>query len=72
MLKAIVIVPVTSECSSPVVIATKKVDLPRFCVDYQALNRLMKGDRWPISRIQEIFDDLVGSYVMFKKYYIKN
>lgn len=61
MLDAGIIVPVTSEWSSPVIIVSKKDGTPRFCVDYRVLNKLMKGDRWPLPKIQEIFDDLLGS-----------
>ena len=61
MLEAGIIVPSTSEWSSPVLIATKKVGKPRFCVDYRMLNKLMKGDRWPVPKIQEIFDELLGA-----------
>lgn len=63
MLKAGIIIPTTSEWTSPAVVATKKDGNPRFCVDYRLINRLMKGGRWPIPRIQEIFDDLVGARV---------
>lgn len=60
MLKAVFIVPATSEWSSTVVISTKKDRHPRFCVDYHVLNLLIKGDRWLIPKIEEIFDDVIG------------
>ena len=63
MLEAGIIKPASSAWSFPVVIATKKDGQPRFCVDYRQLNRVMKGDRWPIPLIQEIFDELKGSKV---------
>lgn len=36
---------------------------PRFCVDYRELSARMKGDPWPITKIQEIFDGLEGGKV---------
>ena len=62
MLGAGIITPSRSAWSFPVVIASKKDGKPRFCVDYRALNRVMKADRWPLHKIQEIFDDLSGSH----------
>ena len=63
MLEAGIIVPATTARSFPVVIAAKKDGKPRFCVDYRTSNRVMKADRWPLPRIEEIFDDLQGSTV---------
>lgn len=45
------------------VIASKKDSKPRFCVDYRTLNGRMKADKWPLPRMEEIFDDLEGSKV---------
>lgn len=44
-------------------IASKKDGKPRFFVDYRSLNRVMKADRWPLPKIEELFDDLQGSAV---------
>lgn len=43
-------------------IVTKKDGIPRFCVDYRFINRLMKGDRWLIQKVKEIFDYLIGAW----------
>lgn len=32
----------------------------RLCVAYSALNHKMNADRWPVPKIQEIFDELEG------------
>ena len=63
LLDAGIIVPASSAWSFPIVIASKKDGSLRFCVDYRSLNRVMKADRWPLPRIEEIFDDLRGSTV---------
>ena len=61
MLEAGIITPAVSAWCFPVVIASKKDGRPRFCVDYRALNKVMKADRWPLPKIEEMFDDLQGS-----------
>ena len=61
MLEAGIITPSRSAWSFTVVNASKKDGKPRFCVDYRALDRVMKAYRWPLPKIQEIFDDLSGS-----------
>lgn len=61
MLNPGVIVPATSEWASAVVTDTKKYGHPRFFVNCRVLKHVMKGDRWPISKIQEIFGHLIGA-----------
>ena len=63
MEKAGIIKPSASAWSFPVVIVRKKDGKPRFCVDYRLLNRNMKPDKWPLPKIEEIFDDLEGGKV---------
>ena len=63
LLDAGIITPASSAWSFPVVIATKKDGTLRFCVDYWSLNRVMKADRWPLPRIEEIFDELSGGSI---------
>ena len=63
MLKAGIITRSVSAWSFPIVIVTMKDGKSQFCVDYRALNRKMKADRWPLPKIEEIFDDLEGSTV---------
>ena len=63
MLKAGIITPVESSWTSPVVIVSKKDGKPRFCVDYRKLNAVMKQDRWPMPKVEEIFDEVKGSKI---------
>ena len=63
MFKAGIITPVESSWASPVVLTTKKYGSPRFCVDYRRLNAVMKRERWPMPRVDEIFDEINGSTV---------
>ena len=57
LLKNKVIRPSASPWASPVVIAPKKGGW-RFCVNYQALNKLTKTDAYPIPRINNLLDQV--------------
>ncbi len=61
MLLAGIITPVESSWTSPVVIATKNDGSPLFCVDHRKLNSFMHADRWPLTRVDKILDDVRGS-----------
>ena len=43
--------------------ATKADGSLRLCVDYRGLNKLTKKNRHPLSRIDDLFDQLVGASV---------
>ena len=56
-----VIVESHSPYAAPVVIVRKKDGGIRLCVDYRRLNAKTIGDAYPLPRIQESFDALVGA-----------
>jgi len=56
-----VIVESHSPYAAPVVIVRKKDGGIRLCVDYRRLNAKTIGDAYPLPRIQESFDTLVGA-----------
>ena len=58
-----IINPSVSASSFPVILVRRKDGKPRFCVNYRLLNSKMKPDKWPLRKIEEIFDDLEGSKV---------
>lgn len=60
MLDAGIVTYYFSALSFPVVIVYKKDGKPRFCVDCRDLNQSMKADRWSLTKIKEIFDELGG------------
>ncbi len=50
-----------SPWSSPVLFVKKKDGSLRLCIDYRKLNRVTMKNRYPLPRIDELFDQLKGS-----------
>lgn len=64
LLEADIMVPASALWSFSAVIASKKDGNFGFCVQYCFLNRVLKADRWPLLRIEEVFKDLRGSKLL--------
>ena len=58
--------PSTSPWGTPVLFAKKKGKTLRLCIDYRQLNKVMIQNRYPLSRIDDLFDQLRGARVYFK------
>nr|GFB49709.1 putative reverse transcriptase domain-containing protein [Tanacetum cinerariifolium] len=58
--------PSSSPWGAPVLFVKKKDGLFRMCIDYQELNKLMVKNRYPLPRIDDLFDQLQGSSVYSK------
>ena len=58
--------PSTSPWGAPVLFAKKKDKTLRLCIDYRQLNRVMIKNRYPLSRIDDLFEQLRGVQVYSK------
>ena len=58
--------PSTSPWGAPVLFAKKKAKTLRLCIDYRQLNRVMIQNRYPLPRIDDLFDKLRGARVYSK------
>ncbi|GKB67535.1 putative nucleotidyltransferase, ribonuclease H [Tanacetum coccineum] len=58
--------PSSSPWEAPVLFVKKKDGSFRMCIDYRELNKLTVKNRYPLSRIDDLFDQLQGSRVYSK------
>nr|GFC50139.1 putative reverse transcriptase domain-containing protein [Tanacetum cinerariifolium] len=58
--------PSSSPWGAPVLFVKKKDGSFRMCIDYRELNKLTAKNRYPLPRINDLFDQLQGSSVYSK------
>jgi hypothetical protein len=58
--------PSSSQWGAPVLFIEKKDKMQRMCVDYQSLNEMMIKNKYPLPRIEDLFDQMKGA-CMFSK-----
>nr|GEV00706.1 putative reverse transcriptase domain-containing protein [Tanacetum cinerariifolium] len=58
--------PSSSPWGAPVLFVKKKDGSFRMCIDYQELNKLTVKNRYPLLRIDDLFDQLQGSSIYSK------
>ena len=58
--------PSNSPWGAPVLFAKKKDKTLRLCIDYRQLNTITIENRYPLLRIDDLFDQLRGARVYFK------
>ncbi|GKB47301.1 putative reverse transcriptase domain-containing protein [Tanacetum coccineum] len=62
--------PSSSPWGAPVLFVKKKDGLFRMCIDYRELNKLTVKNRYPLPRIDDLFDQLQGSRPYLDKFVI--
>lgn len=65
LLKKIFIQRIHSSCRAPVVFFTKANGSLHLYVDYSDLNKLIEKKKYPLPRIDDLFDQLSGVKVFF-------
>jgi hypothetical protein len=58
--------PSSSPWGAPVIFMDKKDGTQRMCVDYRSLNEVTIKNKYPLLRIDDLFDQLRGACVFFK------
>jgi hypothetical protein len=58
--------PSTSPWTAPVLFVEKKHGMKRMCIDYKALNEVTIKNKYPLPRIEDLFDQLRGASVFSK------
>nr|GEV00922.1 putative reverse transcriptase domain-containing protein [Tanacetum cinerariifolium] len=58
--------PSSSSWGEPVLFVKKKDESFRMCIDYRELNKLTVKNRYPLPRIDDLFDQLQGSSIYSK------
>ncbi|GKG01680.1 putative reverse transcriptase domain-containing protein, partial [Tanacetum coccineum] len=58
--------PSSSPLGAPVLFVKKKDGSFRMCIDYRELNKLTVKNRYPLPRIDDLFDQLQGSSIYSK------
>jgi hypothetical protein len=58
--------PSSSPWGAPVIFVDKKDGTQRMCVDYRSLNEVTLKNKYPLSRIDDLFDQLRGACVFSK------
>jgi hypothetical protein len=60
------ICPSSLPWGAPVIFVQKKDGTQRMCVDYRALNDVAIKNKYPLPRIDNLFDQLCGACVLSK------
>ena len=58
--------PSVSPWGAPVLLVKKKDGSRRMCIDYRELNKVTIKNRYPLPRIDDLFDQLTGAKVFLK------
>jgi hypothetical protein len=56
----------SSPWEAPVIFVPKKDGTQTLCVDYHALNEVTVKNKYPLPRVDDLFDQLCGACVFYK------
>ena len=59
--------PSVSPWGAPVLFVKKKDGTLRMCIDYRQINKVTVKNKYPLPRIEDLFDQLRGASVFSKK-----
>ena len=60
------ILPSVSPSGAPILFVKKKDGTHRMCIDYQQINKVTVKNKYPLPRIEDLFDQLKGASVFSK------
>jgi hypothetical protein len=66
MLRKGLILPSASPWGSPIIFVDKRDGTTRLCVDYRKLNDVTIKNKYPLPKIEDLFDQLTGAQVFSK------
>ena len=66
MLDKVYVQPSSSPWGAPVLFVEKKDGTQRMCIDYRSLNKVTIKNKYPLPRIDDLFDQLKGACVFSK------
>ena len=58
--------PIVSPWGEPILFVKKKDGTLCLCIDYRQLNKMMIKNRYPLSRIDDVFDQILGATIFSK------
>ena len=58
--------PNVSPWGAPILFVKKKDDTLRMCINYRHINRVIVKNKYPLPRIEDLFDQLKGAGVFSK------
>ena len=59
--------PTVFPWGAPILFVKKKDDTLRMCIDYRKINKVIVKKKYPLLRIEDLFDQLKGAGVFSKK-----
>lgn len=58
--------PSVSPCEVPVLFVKKKDGTLHLCINYRQMNKIKIGNKYPLLRIDDLFDQLKGATIFLK------